>query len=102
MRAGARVICNVNPFSIRVIPAKAGIQWFGEAFSKVWAMDSRLRGNDLDWGDDVSQSTSPLRVCRSAIVGMAIGLLCPRALKTRMNTGGGLDNGFMMEFPLGA
>jgi len=44
--AGTGVIWNGVPFETLVIPAKAGIQFFGGAFPMTGGVDSRFRGND--------------------------------------------------------
>jgi hypothetical protein len=47
--SGVDVIWDAIPFETPVVPAKAGIQFVGNAFPKVCGLDSRFRGNDGDF-----------------------------------------------------
>ena len=43
---GSGAPCEKCALPVTVVPAKAGIQSVDSAFSKVWGVDSRFRGND--------------------------------------------------------
>jgi hypothetical protein len=47
--SGAGVTRNAIPFETLVIPASAGTQSVGGAFSMAGGVDSRWRGNDCTW-----------------------------------------------------
>ena len=95
-RAG--VTRNAIPFETLVIPASAGIQSVGGAFSMAGGVDSRLRGNDCTWerpcleNDNTTQFLNILNLKELADLGSARGTGWQRDVKNEGTSGDVYEN----------